>query len=98
MHWAAIVFGWPAAFTAIIVSTAGLVLRLPALVSVGAVVGFPFMYYLYATPRFWPFAAVAVPCHFAAAVFLIRHPRVAWVLFLPTPLLTWCVAAVITRG
>lgn len=93
MHWAAIVFGWPAAFTAVLVSTAGLVVRFPALVAVGAVVGFPFMYYLFATPRFWQAAAIAAPCHFAAAMALaIQRPLLAWALFAPTPALTWYVA------
>ena len=96
MHWAAIVFGWPAAFAAVLVSTTGLVLRFPALVAAGAVVACPFMYYLFATPRFWQVALIAAPCHFAAARALARQrPLLAWALFAPTPALTWYVAATV---
>ncbi len=98
MHWAAIIFGWPAASTAIGASAAGLLLRWPVLVLIGALVGLPFMYYLFATPRFWMFAALASLCHFAAVAAVARRPPLAGALFLPTPLLTWWVAAMITRG
>jgi len=132
MHWAAIVFGWPAALTALALSASGLALRRPALVWAGAIVGLPFMLYLMGAPRFWFLPAIAAPCHFAAAAVLGRagRPRghapltegspfdpstslaslavprarrapllraelVAWLLFLPTPLLTAYVAVVV---
>jgi len=96
MHWAAIVFGWPAAFTAVALSAVGLVIRRPALVWAGAGVGLPFMLYLLGAPRFWFLPAAAAPCHFAAASALARgSARLAWLLFLPTPLLTGYVLAVV---
>lgn len=96
MHWAAIVLGWPAALTSILVSGVGLVLRRAVFVWVGALAGLPFMLYLVGTPRFSPLAAIAVLCHFAAAVALARRSTLlAWLPFLPTPALTWYVAAAI---
>lgn len=96
MHWSAIVFGWPAAVTSIVLSTFGLLLRRPLLVWIGAFVGLPFMLYLFGTPRFWLFAAVAAPCHFSAARAAARHSRLlAWLLFVPTPVVTWYAAAAI---
>lgn len=99
MHWAAIVFGWPAALTSIAVSGAGLLSQRAALVWIGAIIGLPFMYYLLGTPRFWPAAAAAVLTHFAAAVAVgLRWRLLAWLLFLPAPLLTSYVAAALTAG
>ena len=66
------------------------------LVVLGAAAGLPFMFYLFGTPRFWPFAASAVPMHLAAAAALWqRLGPVAWLLFIPTPLLTGYVGAVV---
>jgi hypothetical protein len=96
MHWAAIVFGWPGALSSIALSIIGLLLRRPVLVVMGAVVGLPFMLYLFATPRFWAFAAIAAQCHLGAGVALWKgRALVAWLLFIPTPLLTSYVAAVV---
>ena len=98
MHWAAIVFGWPGAITSIAVSTVGLLVQRVVLVVIGALVGLPFMFYLFATPRFWLLAVVAAPCHFAAAAAVARRWKLlAWLLFVPTPLVTWYVAAAMTR-
>ena len=97
MHWAAIVFGWPAALSSIVLSTVGLVIRWPMFVAVGAVVGLPFMFYLFMTPRFWLVALTAAPCHLCAALALARGRVIlAWLLFLPAPLLTWYVAAAVS--
>jgi len=96
---AAIVFGWPAALTSILLSGAGLVFRRPAFVWVGAIVGLPFMFYLFLTPRFWLLAAVAAPCHFAAALALARRSALlAWLFFIPTPSVATYVAAAIAGG
>ena len=96
MHWAAIVFGWPGALSSIALSTIGLLLRRPVLVVAGAVVGLPFMFYLFATPRFSAFAAVVALFHLGAGVALWkRRTLVAWLLFIPTPLLTSYVAALV---
>jgi hypothetical protein len=99
MEWTTMVFGWPGALTSIMVTSVGLILRRASLVWVGAFVGLPFMFYLFATPRFWPFAAVAAPCHFGAAAAMARRSRLlAWLLFIPTPLFTWYVATLIAGG
>ncbi len=96
MHWAAIVFGWPGALAAVAMSAGGLLIKRPALVWAGASLGLPFMVYLAGAPRFWFVPAVAVPCHFAAAVALGRRfTGLAWLLFMPTPLLTFYVATVV---
>jgi hypothetical protein len=99
MHWAAIVFGWPAAFTSVVLSCSGLAIDRAAYVWAGAFVGLPFMFYLFLTPGFWMFATMAALCHFGAAVALARRSRVlAWMLFLPTPLLMWYVATAVLSG
>ena len=98
MHWAAVLFGWPAAITSVLASTAGLALRRPLLVWLGLLVGFPFMVYLLLTPRLWLFAAVALPCHVGAAGLARRSPAVAWLLFLPTVLATVSTAVLVIRG
>jgi hypothetical protein len=88
MNWVPIVFGWPAALTSMVVSAVGLTLRRPAIVWLGALVGLPFMFYLFLTPLFGPLAAAAALCHFGAAVALRRSTVLAWLLFVPTPLVT----------
>jgi hypothetical protein len=99
MHWAAIVFGWPGALTSIVVSAVGLLIRRGFLVWVGACVGLPFMFYMFLTPRFWWLAAIAASCHFGAALAASRRSMLlGWLLFLPTPLVTWHIAAVISAS
>ncbi len=99
MRWLVpIVFGWPAAYASIALSSVGLVLRRPAVVWLGAFVGLPFMFYLFLTPRFGPLALLAALCHFVAAVVLRRSTLLAWLLFIPTPLVTWYLAAAIAAG
>ena len=99
MHWVAMVFGWPGAITAIALSSVGLLLRRSALVWLGALIGLPFMLYIFGSPRFWWLAAVAAPCHIgAAAVASRRNLVLAWLLFLPTPVVTWYLAAAISAG
>ena len=99
MHWAATVFGWPGALTSIALSAFGLFIRRGSLVWVGAFVGLPFMFYLFLTPRFWWLAAIAAPCHFGAAATTTRRPRwLGWLLFLPTPVVTWYVAAALSAS
>jgi hypothetical protein len=97
MHLAAMMFGWPGAIIAIAFSAMGLLGRRATLVWVGALVGLPFMFYIFETPRFWWLAAVAAPCHFgAAAAASRRYMLLGWVLFLPTPAVTWYIAAAIS--
>ena len=99
MHWSAIVFGWPFAIGAIVLSAMGLLIRRASLVWVGACVGFPFMFYMFGAPRFWWLAAAAAPCHFAAAVAVSRRRLLlGWLLFVPTPVVTWYIAAIISAG
>jgi hypothetical protein len=99
MHWAAIVFGWPTVLASIASSAVGLVLRRPLLVWLGAVAALPFMFYLLLTPRFWMVAALAVPTHFGSALAVARRwPRLAWLLFIPTPAAATYVAAAIAGG
>jgi hypothetical protein len=99
MHLAAMMFGWPGAITAIALSGMGLLVRRAILVWVGAFVALPFMVYMFGTPRFWWLAAVAAPCHFgAAAAASRRYMLLGWVLFLPTPAVTWYIAAAISSA
>jgi hypothetical protein len=89
MPWAAIVFGWPSAFGAIAIGWTGLVMRSAIVMLLGGVIGLGFMTYLSGAPAFWPLAVLAVACYFgAAAAMWRRRTRLAWLLFLPTPLLT----------
>ena len=99
MHWAAIVFGWPFAIGAIVLSTIGLLVRRASLVWVGACAGLPFMFYMFEAPRFWWLAAAAAPCHFAAAVAVSRRRvLLGWFLFVPTPVVTSYIAVAIGAG
>lgn len=98
MHWAAIVFGWPAVIASIAVTTAGLIAKRAALVAAGATVALPFMSYLFASPRFTWIAIPIVVMHFGSA-FAIQRGRtlLAWCGFLPFVIAAALVRAV-TRG
>jgi hypothetical protein len=53
------------------------------------------MFYLFLTPLFGPLAAAAALCHFGAAVALRRSTVLAWLLFIPTPLVTFAAYAAV---
>jgi len=79
-----IIFGWPAVFTSIVITTAGITVRPWMVALIGAIIAAPFMFYLFGTPRFMLVAVPAAVAHFAAAYALHRGSRLfALVLFAP---------------
>lgn len=99
MHWAAIVFGWPAVLTSIAVTILGLTAKRAALVVAGAVIALPFMFYLFASPRFTWIAVPVAVMHFASAYALHRgRVLLAWGGFLPFVITAGLVARLLTRG
>src|SRR6267142_5467519 len=73
----AVVFGWPAVITSIVLTLAGIAASRWRLVLGGAVVGSPFLFYLFLTPRFGSVALPAALLHFAAVPAVARGHRVA---------------------
>jgi len=47
-----IIFGWPAVFASIVLTSAGIAIRSWMVALVGAIIAAPFMLYLFGTPRF----------------------------------------------
>jgi hypothetical protein len=78
------IFGWPAVITSVVLTVAGISTKRWSLVVAGAVVGSPFLLYLFLTPRFQLVALPVAALHFAAAAAIARnHQLAAVVLFAP---------------
>ena len=77
-------FGWPAVLVSLVLTVMGISTKRSSFVIWGAIVGCPFLMYLFLTPRF---RVVAIPVgvlYFAAAWAVARNHRLAAVaLFTP---------------
>lgn len=73
----AVVFGWSAVVTSIVLTLAGIAVSRWHLVLGGAVVGSPFLFYLFLTPRFRLIAVPVALLYFGAAWALARGYRLA---------------------
>lgn len=99
MSWVPVIFGWPGALTSILLSAVGLVLKRPALVLAGAVVGLPFMFYVSGLPGTELLGILASASHFGAAAAMWRRRRLAAsLLFVPTPTVTSYIAWLLMFG
>lgn len=83
----------------IAVTILGLAIRRAALVVAGAAVALPFMFYLFASPRFTWMAVPVAAMHFGSA-YAVRRGRVllAWCGFLPFVIAAALVARALARG
>ena len=73
----AVVFGWPAVISSILLTLAGIAAARWQVVLGGAAVGSPFLFYLLLTPRFRLVALPVALLHFGAALAVARGRRVA---------------------
>ena len=94
----AVVFGWPAVITSILLTLTGIAISRWHLVMGGAAVGSPFLFYLFLTPRFRLVALPVALLHFGAAQAVARGHRVAALaLVAPFVALAVVVAALVLR-
>ena len=84
MAFVAVVLGWPAVIASIVLTTIGINRLRRRLVLAGAVIGSPFLLYLFLTPRFHWIAAVVWILYFGAVPAVARRsPAIAWILVAP---------------
>jgi hypothetical protein len=92
----AIVFGWPAVITSLLLTLTGIARSRWRLVIGGAAAGSPFLFYLFLTPRFRLVALPVALLHFGAARAVARGHRVAALaLVAPFVVLATVVAALV---
>ena len=96
MHWAQVVFGWPTALGAIVLSVFGLLRVTWWLVALGATLALPSMFYVWLLT---PLVAVPVVAGHWLAVFALWKDRIvtAWLLFTPALVVTALFVLVATR-
>jgi len=92
----AVVFGWPAVISSILLTLTGIAVARWQVVLGGAAVGSPFLFYLLLTPRFRLVALPVALLHFGAAVAVAHGRRVAaFALVAPFVALAAIVAALV---
>jgi hypothetical protein len=92
----AVVFGWPAVISSILLTLAGIAVARWQVVLGGAAVGSPFLFYLLLTPRFRLVALPVALLHFGAALAVARGRRAAaFALVAPFVALAAIVAALV---
>jgi hypothetical protein len=98
MELVAVVFGWPAVITSVLLTLRGIAISRWRLVIAGASLGSPFLFYLFLTPRFRLVALPVALLHFGAAQAVARSHRVAALaLVAPFVVLAFVVAALVLR-
>jgi hypothetical protein len=71
----AVIFGWPAVIVSVLLTLAGIAATRWSLVLAGAVLGTPFLLYLFLTPRFRLVALLVAVLYFASAGAVAHRSR-----------------------
>jgi hypothetical protein len=94
--WPAVVFGWPAILSALVMSAIGVAKRRPLLLVVSAVIATPFSLFLGGSPRFgWLGFMIPVLLLGASVAVRYRRAEIAWSLLAPIVVVLAWVASIV---